>query len=51
VWWEREGIANESVLELGDQLGFPVESLHLPCPEGEGGYGDEGWEEGGLAEV
>ena len=41
--WERERIAHEAVLESGDKLGFPVQALHLPCPEDEGGYGDEGW--------
>lgn len=39
---ERERIAHEAVLESGDELGFPVQALHLPCPEDEGGYGDEG---------
>lgn len=39
---ERKRIANEAVFELGDELGFPAETLDLPGAEGEGCDGDKG---------
>jgi hypothetical protein len=38
---EGEGVADETVLEFGDEFGFPAEALDLPCAEGEGGDGDD----------
>lgn len=38
---QRQGWLDELVFEFGDQLGFPVEALDLPCTEGEGSDGDQ----------
>lgn len=44
VWWEGKRITHETVFEFSDEFGFPVESLHLPCSEGEGCDGYQSYE-------
>lgn len=39
---EGEGVADEAVLELGEEVGLPLEALDLPGAEGEGRDWDEG---------
>lgn len=39
---EGEGVADEAVLELGEEVRLPLEALDLPGAEDEGGDGDEG---------
>lgn len=46
---EREGVADEAVLQLGDEVRLPPEALDLPRPEGEGRDGDEGEEDDARA--
>lgn len=41
AWWQRQRRLNKSILEFGDQFGFPVKSLDLPRSEDEGCYGNE----------
>lgn len=39
---EGQGVADEAVFELGDEVGLPAQALDLPCAEGECCDGDEG---------
>lgn len=41
---QRQRRLDQPVLEARDQVGLPAQALDLPCPEGEGGDGDERWD-------
>lgn len=42
---QRQRISHQPVLELGDQLRLPAQTLDLPCAQCEGCDGDDGEED------
>lgn len=42
---QRQRIPHQPILELGDQVRLPPQTLHLPCAQREGRDGDDGQED------